>query len=53
LLAALRWPGRGEPPVAFAATDGWKEFYTFSAHRGADFGSVWYVLAQAGHRWAT
>ncbi|HZE66961.1 MAG TPA: glycosyltransferase 87 family protein, partial [Sporichthyaceae bacterium] len=36
-------------PVAFAATDGWKEFYTFSAHRGADFGSVWYVLAQAGH----
>jgi uncharacterized membrane protein len=36
-------------PVAFAATDGWKEFYTFSAHRGADFGSVWYVLQQAGH----
>ncbi|HEY3604774.1 MAG TPA: glycosyltransferase 87 family protein [Sporichthyaceae bacterium] len=36
-------------PVAFAATDGWKEFYTFSAHRGADFGSLWYVLAQNGH----
>jgi uncharacterized membrane protein len=36
-------------PVAFAATDGWQEFYTFSAHRGADFGSVWYVLQQAGH----
>jgi uncharacterized membrane protein len=36
-------------PVAFAATDGWREFYTFSAHRGADFGSVWYVLQQAGH----
>lgn len=31
-------------PVALAAPSGWKYFYTFSEQRGADWGSIWYVL---------
>jgi uncharacterized membrane protein len=36
-------------PVMLAAPEGWWEFYRFNADRGADFGSVWYVLDQQGH----
>jgi uncharacterized membrane protein len=36
-------------PVMLAAPDGWREFYTYNAHRGADFGSVWYLLDQKGY----
>jgi uncharacterized membrane protein len=31
-------------PVAYASPAGWRHFYTFSAERGADWGSIWYVL---------
>lgn len=31
-------------PVYLANHDGWSEFYTFSSTRGADWGSIWYVL---------
>lgn len=31
-------------PVAIPATAGWGRFYAFSRSRGADWGSVWYML---------
>jgi len=31
-------------PIALAAPEGWKFFYTFSQERGADWGSIWYFL---------
>jgi hypothetical protein len=31
-------------PVAIPATAGWGRFYAFSRDRGADWGSVWYML---------
>ncbi|HET9082552.1 MAG TPA: glycosyltransferase 87 family protein [Trebonia sp.] len=31
-------------PVALTATSGWGRFYAFSRSRGADWGSVWYLL---------
>jgi len=45
--AGLTWLAVNAP-VMLAAPDGWKEFYTFNADRGADFGSFWYVLDQEG-----
>ena len=35
-------------PVMAVAWDGWKHFYVFSKDRGADLGSVWLILTQAG-----
>jgi uncharacterized membrane protein len=31
-------------PVMIAAPSGWATFYVFSKHRGADWGSVWYMF---------
>jgi uncharacterized membrane protein len=31
-------------PVMIAAPSGWAYFYTFSKDRGADWGSIWYLL---------
>lgn len=31
-------------PVALAAPTGWRYFYVFSEQRGADWGSIWYLL---------
>ncbi|HVE74996.1 MAG TPA: glycosyltransferase 87 family protein [Mycobacteriales bacterium] len=31
-------------PIALAAPEGWKYFYSFSQERGADWGSIWYFL---------
>jgi uncharacterized membrane protein len=31
-------------PVMIAAPSGWATFYTFSQHRGADWGSIWYLF---------
>lgn len=36
-------------PVYLVNHDGWAEFYTFSSSRGADWGSIWYVLQVLGH----
>jgi uncharacterized membrane protein len=36
-------------PIALVAPTAWREFYTFNAHRGADFGSIWFALDKAGH----
>ncbi len=36
-------------PVYLINHEGWSEFYTFSSSRGADWGSLWYVLQAAGH----
>ncbi|MGQ0629882.1 MAG: glycosyltransferase family 87 protein [Sporichthyaceae bacterium] len=36
-------------PVALAAPEGWWAFYEFNFDRGADFGSLWYVLDRTGH----
>lgn len=47
LMTALTWLAVNAP-VMLAAPDGWKAFYEFNADRGADFGSVWYVLDQKG-----
>lgn len=35
-------------PVALAAPEGWKYFWTFNANRGADLGSIWYLLKLIG-----
>ena len=31
-------------PVALRTPEGWRYFYDFSQNRGADWGSIWYVL---------
>ena len=36
-------------PVLIASPSGWAHFYSFSADRGADFGSPWLVLRVMGH----
>ena len=36
-------------PVMLLNFDGWKEFYVFSATRGADWGSLWYALMALKH----
>jgi uncharacterized membrane protein len=36
-------------PIYLVNADGWREFYTFSSTRGADWGSLWYVLQVFGH----
>lgn len=36
-------------PVMLLAPDGWRAFWTFNEQRGAEFGSIWLVLEQAGH----
>jgi uncharacterized membrane protein len=46
--AGLAWTAVNLP-VALAAPSGWREFYTFNAHRGADFGSIWFALEKSGH----
>jgi uncharacterized membrane protein len=35
-------------PVFLGARDGWLTFWTFNDDRGAEFGSLWYVLRLAG-----
>lgn len=35
-------------PIMVAAWDGWSEFWTRNAERGADLGSIWYVLKLVG-----
>lgn len=37
-------------PVYLLAPAGWKTFYTFSAERGADWGSIWFFFQYAGVR---
>jgi uncharacterized membrane protein len=36
-------------PIALLAPTAWQEFYTFNAHRGADFGSIWFALEKSGY----
>ena len=36
-------------PIALINFDGWAEFYRFSSTRGADWGSIWYVLQVLGY----
>jgi len=36
-------------PIAVINFDGWSEFYGFSSTRGADWGSIWYVLQVLGY----
>jgi len=36
-------------PVFLINHQGWMEFYSFSSTRGADWGSLWYLLMIAGH----
>jgi uncharacterized membrane protein len=47
-MAGLTWLVVNAP-LMIGAPEGWREFYKFNADRGADFGSVWYVLDQKGH----
>ena len=35
-------------PVMLISFEGWAEFYRFSSERGADWGSLWYVLQAVG-----
>jgi hypothetical protein len=35
-------------PVFFASPSGWMYFWQFNAARGADLGSIWYVMSLAG-----
>jgi len=41
--AALAWLAV-DLPVMIAAPSGWAHFYVFSKDRGADWGSIWYML---------
>ncbi len=41
--AALAWLA-ADLPVMIAAPSGWAHFYVFSKDRGADWGSIWYML---------
>ncbi|MFR9797515.1 glycosyltransferase family 87 protein [Streptomyces sp. MS06] len=43
--AVVAWLLVNLPVMAFAF-EGWSKFYRFSEERGADFGSIWLVLAQ-------
>ena len=36
-------------PVYWLSPQGWSAFWSFNADRAGEFGSFWYVLAQAGH----
>ncbi|MFT4215942.1 MAG: glycosyltransferase 87 family protein [Micropruina sp.] len=36
-------------PVYVLSPSGWLYFWTFNVDRGADLGSIWYVLSLAGH----
>lgn len=36
-------------PVYLISPKGWLYFWTFNVDRGADLGSIWYVLSLAGH----
>ena len=40
--ALAAW-GAVNVPVALASPEGWEHFYSFSSHRGADWGSLWYL----------
>jgi uncharacterized membrane protein len=51
-VAAAAW-GAVNLPVALASPDGWRHFYSFSEERGADWGSLWYLLQTAGVRFDT
>lgn len=44
LGAALTWVVVNVPMIA-AAPEGWSTFWTMNADRGADLGSIWYVLS--------
>jgi uncharacterized membrane protein len=35
-------------PVALMNFDGWWRFYSFSSTRGVDFGSIWFMVTEAG-----
>ncbi|GLU47017.1 glycosyltransferase family 87 protein [Nocardiopsis ansamitocini] len=48
LLGAVAAWGAVNVPVYLADPEGWAEFFTFSQERGADWGSVYYVLGQFG-----
>lgn len=45
--AALAW-ALVNVPVMLLASDSWASFWTFNKGRGAEFGSLWYVLAMRG-----
>jgi uncharacterized membrane protein len=47
LSGALTWLVVNAP-VVIGAPEGWKAFYTFNETRGADFGSLWFVLERRG-----
>ncbi|QVQ50518.1 DUF2029 domain-containing protein [Spiractinospora alimapuensis] len=39
-------------PVLLASPTGWATFFVYSGERGADWGTIYYVLGQAGVGWA-
>ena len=45
--AAVTWIAVNAP-VFFASPSGWMYFWQFNADRGADLGSIWYVMSLAG-----
>ena len=47
LAALLAW-SVVNLPIMVAAWDGWSQFWTKNADRGADLGSIWYVLGLVG-----
>ena len=49
LGGVVSWAAVNVPYMAVSLT-GWKYFWTFNADRGADLGSIWYVIELAGGR---
>lgn len=49
--AVLAWAAVNVP-VLLASPTGWATFFVYSSERGADWGTIYYVLGQAGAVWA-
>lgn len=49
--AALSWFAVNLP-VLLVAPDAWLHFWRFNADRGADLGSLWYVISLAGYQFS-
>ncbi|KQY57408.1 MULTISPECIES: glycosyltransferase family 87 protein [unclassified Nocardioides] len=48
ITAGLAWVV-ANAPAYLSSESAWKVFWTFNSDRGADLGSIWLVVSQAGH----
>jgi uncharacterized membrane protein len=48
LVAVVTW-AVAQLPAVLSSTSRWSEFFRFNSDRGADWGSIWLMLARHGH----